>query len=334
MGDTDLLLARLAELQAGHVATRQLRALELTDAAIRRRVVNGRLVRVDKAVYRVAGVPSSWEGQLLTAVLRFGSAAAVSHRCAAVLLGLDAAVHEPPIEVVVRRARRERVSRGVVVHSSSSFDRLDLAWVARHLDARMATAPALARARPITRFRVTSAARTIIDLAPQCSAHELGNLIDSAAAKRLLTDAYLRQRMAVHRARRQPGMRLLDEVLLDAGGHTWLERRFLRLVRTAGLHRPQCQVVHRAGGRFVARVDFEFAPASVIVEVSGRRGHVSESDRRRDARRRNTLQQTGYLVLEFVTADIIDEPRFVISTLQEALGRFPAVFPMASDRKH
>jgi hypothetical protein len=62
-----------------------------------------------------------------------------------------------------------------------------------------------------------------------------------------------------------------------------LERRFLELVRTAGVARPRTQVVHRKDGRHVARVDFLFDEEGVVVEVSGRKGHSTPSERARDA---------------------------------------------------
>ena len=67
-------------------------------------------------------------------------------------------------------------------------------------------------------------------------------------------------------------MGLVDELLLDAGGHSVLERAFLSLVRMAGLPRPTCQPVMRRDGRRIGRVDFCFEPQLLIVEVSGRRG--------------------------------------------------------------
>jgi very-short-patch-repair endonuclease len=76
-----------------------------------------------------------------------------------------------------------------------------------------------------------------------------------------------------------------------------------------------CQVVHRADGRTIARVDFLFPGTDIVVEVTGRLGHVSDRDRQRDARRRNELQRAGRVVLEFTTADVLDAKDHVIATL-------------------
>ena len=71
------------------------------------------------------------------------------------------------------------------------------------------------------------------------------------------------------------------------------------------------------------RVDFLFAAARVVVEVSGRVGHASDADRRKDARRRNQLQQAGFVVLEFTTGLVMDEPQYVVETIRTSL-RLPA----------
>ncbi|MCU1501763.1 MAG: hypothetical protein JWM12_1117, partial [Ilumatobacteraceae bacterium] len=94
----------------------------------------------------------------------------------------------------------------------------------------------------------------------------------------------------------------------------------LRLMRDNRLPRPSCQVIYRAGSRTVARVDFALAD-NVVVEVSGRLGHASDSDRRKDAHRRNHLQQLGIHVVEFTTADVVDDPSYVLTTTRAALAR-------------
>lgn len=118
--------------------------------------------------------------------------------------------------------------------------------------------------------------------------------------------------------RRRHGCALVRELLLDTGGESHLERRFLTLVRHAGLPRPSCQVTFRASTGRPLRVDFLFD--HVIVEVSGRLGHSSDTDRRRAGRRRVELEDQGCRVIEFTTSDVIDDPEYVIRTLRRALS--------------
>ena len=65
-------------------------------------------------VYRIGGTPPSWEQSLFAASLWGGRAAAISHRSAARLWGLDG-VEGGPIEITVGR-RLEAAD--IVVHCS------------------------------------------------------------------------------------------------------------------------------------------------------------------------------------------------------------------------
>ena len=69
-------------------------------------------------------------------------------------------------------------------------------------------------------------------------------------------------------------------------------------------------------GKHVARVDFLFEEQNLVVEVSGGRGHSTASDRAKDARRRNTLQQMGRTVLEFTYEDVMEREAYVVETLK------------------
>ncbi|CAN5536530.1 hypothetical protein BH24ACT5_BH24ACT5_28690 [soil metagenome] len=137
----------------------------------------------------------------------------------------------------------------------------------------------------------TSATRTVIDLArARVGQRRLEAAIDSAVRSGRSAPLVLEQRLTELRGPGQWGARRLDDLLVDSGGHTMLERRFLELCRHHGLPRPMTQGVHRRDGRTYARVDFYFADAGVVVEVSGRQGPSSPSERARDAQRRNELQ--------------------------------------------
>jgi very-short-patch-repair endonuclease len=169
-------------------------------------------------------------------------------------------------------------------------------------------------------IRTTTATRAIIDFAasvPPAAALEAA--IDSAIRLRRTALPRLFARMNELSGKGMSGVALLRELMLDSGGESHLERRFLRLLRVSGLPRPLTQVVFRAGTRFVARVDFLFPRRNLVVEVSGRLGHSSDRDRQRDARRRNELQMEGFSILEFTTADIIDDAGHVVRTLEKAL---------------
>ena len=173
-------------------------------------------------------------------------------------------------------------------------------------------------------FRATSATRTIIDLA-HARAHprRIEAAIDSAVRLGLSSPEVISKRVETLRGSGRWGCRLIDDLVVDAGGHTMLERRFLQLVREAGLPRPRTQVVHRKNGRHVARVDFLFDEANVVVEVSGQLGHSTPFDRGRDAQRRNELQDIGRRVYEYTWEDVTKRPAYVRSTLIQRLRIAP-----------
>lgn len=79
--------------------------------------------------------------------------------------------------------------------------------------------------------------------------------------------------------------------------------------------------MHRKGGRHIARVDFLFEDAGVVVEVSGRLGHTTPTERARDAQRRNELQDIGRRVFEYTWEDVTQRPGMVKRTLIERLTR-------------
>lgn len=63
-----------------------------------------------------------------------------------------------------------------------------------------------------------------------------------------------------------------------------------------------------------------FDPFPIVVEVSGRRGHATDSERARDAQRRNELQDVGRQVYEYTYDDVTKRPADVITTMRARLA--------------
>ena len=143
----------------------------------------------------------------------------------------------------------------------------------------------------------------------------------------------LAERLDQLRGRGRWGTSLLDELIRDAGGHTLLERRFLTLVRGAGMPRPTPQVIFRDQGRTFARVDFAFVELGVVVEVSGQKGHSSPAERARDAQRRNALQDAGQKVYEYTFAEVTQHPAEVVRTMRDRLARLAGARSAADRQK-
>lgn len=269
---------------------------------IARWVAAGRLERCAPRVWRLVGSPATWEQRLQAGLLSLGPAAAVSHAAAAALHGLDRWPPGPTEFLVPRGSRHTTVD--ATVHSSRQIGRADVVTVRG--------------------LRTTAATRTIIDLAGSGADRErLAAAIDSAVRLGLSAPVVVTRRLdALGRAGRR-GLRTLDALLNDAGGHTMLEREFLRLVRDAGLPRPTTQAIFRDGERTIARVDFLFERERLVVEVGGQLGHSSPAERARDAHRRNELQDLGFDVYEFTWEQITRCPAPVIARLATRLRPGP-----------
>jgi hypothetical protein len=297
----DHLIATLAMSQRGLLTVEQAGVAGLSADQIRQRVARGSLTRVAGGVLSVAGHDLTWDRRLLAACLAAGPDSVVSHRAAAHLLGFDGFARGP-IEVTVPRGVRPPLPRGVRLHSALRLDRIDVV--------------------SLDPFRVTSGARTILDLARTATEQELVAAIGSAIRDGWTSEAVLRRRLSARRGRGHHGVRLLDVVLDGPIGDSELERRFLRLVTTAGLPRPVTQRVFR-GDRTI-RVDASWEPYGVVAEVMGHRWHCTALDLARDAHRRNELESLGLRVLEFTAHAIDREPAVVVDTPRRNL-RPPAV---------
>jgi hypothetical protein len=305
--DAERRLLALATRQHGCASIDQALACGLTADQVHYRFRLGRWTRIGVHVFRIEGAPVTWDQQLTAGLLDLGPCARVSHRAAAALYDFDGFARSP-VEFVVPRSGggAETVWK---VHTTLTMAPIDGAEVAG--------------------FRCTSAARTIIDLARVASAIELERAIDSATRDGWVSPVFLRRQLERLRGSGRAGVSLLDELLPDSGGHSDLERRFLALIRRAGLPRPTCQAIIRRGGTTLARADFRFDPYRVLAEVSGRRGHVSDAERAKDARRRNELQHEGYVVLEFTNAQVRKEQSYVGATVRREL--ILAGWPLAAD---
>lgn len=270
-------ITNVLALQHGVVGHEQLREHDVGRYTVDRWVAEGRLERCAPRVWRVAGAPVTWEQRLWTGLLSLGPAAMVSHRAAARLHRFDRADAEIVEFLVPRRHRNARIDE--LVHCSKLIRPLD--------------------AVTVDGLRVTSATRTILDLA-NVGVHP-DRVMAASTAPSGCSSARPRRCGRLFDIRRQgrAGVRMIDRLLEDAGGHTMLERAFLRAMREAGLPRPETQVVFRDGSRTLARVDFLFREYGIVVEVSGQLGHTTPTERARDAQRRNELQDLGLVVYEF-----------------------------------
>ena len=295
-------LTTLAACRYGLVTAAELAAHGFAQKWRRRAELRGQLRLVAPGVWAIGGTPDMWEQRLLGVVLSLGPAARASHRSAAALLRFEG-FPRGPIEVIVPRSSRvnqARLPAGVMVRTATSIPLIDCCT--------------------IDGIPTTTAARTILDLAQiGTERRRLAVAIDHSVRDRRLSPAFLAKRLAERRGPGHPGSVVITELLRDAGGHSILEREFLALLRAAGVPRPQTQRVVPAADDQSPRVDFSFA-VDMIVEVTGRVGHSSPTERERDAERRNALTARGIRVYEYTWEQVTGRPEWVVETLRRRLA--------------
>jgi hypothetical protein len=304
MTNADRLIAAIATGQLGAFTRAQANDVGLSDRQLRSRVQSGFLDQTGPNAYRYAGAPSSLRTELIDVVLDIGGAVWCSGLTAAALHGFDGFALRRPFHVLVPRARC--VTRwNARVHRSDVIEPID-------------------RTR-IDGVPLTSAIRTLIDLARVLPSDQLARCVDSAIRDGLASEDALHRRIVQLRSQGRFGLPLLHEVLagfeVTRGGHSWLEREYLRLLDAAGLPKPNMQqVLSRAGDRLI-RVDCRFPDTNVVVELLGYRFHRTRAQLDRDAARYNALLHDGFRPFQFSYAQVVTAVDYVVSTTARALAR-------------
>lgn len=300
---------RIARKQHGLVTLADLGSLDVSRAQRRSLEQSALLERLGARTYRLAGSPRTDRQRVMAACLDLGAVA--SHGTSAALLGSGPFDLAGKPDVIVRHGRQSARSDLARVWTTTNLGPDDIV--------RVDGIPCL------------SLARTLMVLAgqvPPLEVEMLRDMIDVAVRDGAATDGWLWWRLEKLRCPGRAGVRVFAEILTErAGGsmtESWLEREFLRLINDAGLPQPVTQARIRRNGAFVARVDFLFADAKVVVEVSGQRGHSTAAERSKDAARRNEVQLQGYVVLEFTYSQVVSDPAEVVKKLNDALRIAPA----------
>ena len=288
-------LTQIAAAQDGLLSAADLAGANINAQQRRWQLDRGWIEPIAPRVYRIAGAPDTHRQRLRAGLLSLGDRSWVSFEAAASLHGLDRSDHSA-VEFTIERQQGARHLRWMV-HRTKFVSPLDTV--------------------DVDGFRVMSATRTVLDLAlARSSRRRIEAAFDSAVRKGLSHPEVLAARLATLRGSGRWGVSTIERILPDSGGHSPLERSFLRIVREADLARPTTQAVQRsATGRHVARVDFLFEEHRLVVEVTGRLGHVSDAERSRDAQRRNELQDLGFHVIEYTSTQIWEHTGSVRSDL-------------------
>jgi hypothetical protein len=285
---------RLASLggQAHGVVTREelLRA-GLTAAQIRYRVRTGGLIREYPGVYRVGHRAPSLEARFMAAVLACGEGALLSGRAAGYLFGATKGPAPPP-EVT---APTERRVRGVKTHRSRGLGPEDATtW----------------RGIP-----VTTLPRTLVDLAAVLDLDDLARACHEARVRHGTTPGQVEAVLA--RRPKSPGAAKLRAILRGDAPVTLskLEKRFLVLLRDAGLPLPQTN--RRAGRHWV---DCRWPGLRLTIELDSYRYHNSRHAWELDRRREREARARGDEFRRYTYGDVLEQPQLMLTELQALLS--------------
>jgi very-short-patch-repair endonuclease len=278
-------LWKLAERQHSVLSRAQLLEAGLSRRAIQHRLATGRLHLLPfRGVYAVGRRELTRYGDWMAAVLACGPGAALSHESAAQLLGI-------------------RVYRDSSIDVSLPHDR-------RHKGIRTHRRNPMPPTTTVRSIPVSQPLVTLIDLATQLGERELEAAVNEADKLGLLDFDVARE--ALEQLPRGPGIAKLRRILTQ---HTPtdsdLERRFLRLVKKAGLPNPKTQAWVNG-----YRVDFHWPELGLVVETDGLTYHRTPAQQIRDRERDQAHTRAGLTNLRFANAQVRYEEAAVIDTLR------------------
>jgi hypothetical protein len=203
-------------------------------------------------------------------------------------------------------AERRLALPGIIVHRARRLDEADL--------------------RPIQGIPATAPARTIIDLASVYDRGRLSDILDEAAARRLLSRRDLVDALARVAARRtESGLIVIRDLLAERPSDrrplgSALERRLLEAIRRAGLPEPATQrrVVLPSGE--IRYFDYTWDDILLGVELITFRWHGDLKSWAEDAERETELVAVGWAVLRTTSFRVMYHLDEVVAQIARALA--------------
>jgi very-short-patch-repair endonuclease len=301
----------LSKIDVGTAAT--WRAAGLSGTRLAALVRAGELVRIRHGVYATAGIlADARDDPRLATALRVAAVTAAgthrgvaSHHSAAQMHGLD----------LLRRPSDGLVT--LTVPSGTRTGPYGRADVMRHVaelpDEHVST---------LYGVPVTTAARTVADLARTTSFMEGVVIADSSLRERHTSKAELRRVLA--RCERWPGISQAREVagFANALAESVLESCARVSFRDQGLPSPEQQVnITGYAGRIIARVDFHWREYSTVAEADGLLKYESRDDAIAEFKRDRLLREAGLEVVHFTWQELFSDQARVAARIRAAFDR-------------
>ncbi|MBA3746232.1 MAG: type IV toxin-antitoxin system AbiEi family antitoxin domain-containing protein [Solirubrobacterales bacterium] len=313
-------VAEKAARQHGRIHVRQLAACGLDDAAIARRVKNGTLHRVHVGVYAVGHAGGSLHARFMAAVLAAGSGAVLSHWAAAVLWGL---------------VRWDGRAVDVTAPGSGNRRRPGI----RFHRTRSMTPDDMTRREGI---RVVTAARALLEIAPQLSDRRLRRVVRQALAEELTSAGEIADVVARangHRSAKRLAVVIAGPPAPTRSGH---EDDVLDLVLAARLQPPDVNKPLVVGGS-TYRPDMRWPVQRLILEVDSV-WHDDPVAQACDAERQADLEASGERVLRTTREQACSHPSQLVARLaaagvprvvgEQVVGSNSKGFGLATQERH
>ncbi len=276
--------------QHGVITRSQLIAIGATDHEIVRHIQQGRIHRKYQGVYYLDSTPTTWLTEIRAALFACGPDAIASHRCAAVLWGLDG-IRGRMIEVTVPYAESPEPP-GVIVHRT------------RRMNPSTTT-----RAIPISTVE-----KNLLDLAAMLPERVLRKPARSAVHKGLTTPDRLDHMIGLLGGRGVAGTRRARRVLAfvaeDQSGSV-AEIDLMDIILDAPVPPPVQQLEITLPDGTHAYPDCAWPDRRRIVEADGFEAHNTPEQLQHDLWRQNQLMDLSWAIRRFTATDIRDRPNEV-----------------------
>lgn len=299
----DERIASVAESQYGVFTLVQTGDVGFSRAQRDARIRAGRWGMAFPGVYRMAGAPRSWRGELLAACWAAHGLAMASHRSAAQLWGLPGG-RDDLVEITCRRWKRAK-ARGLVVHETKLLDERDV--------------------RSVAGIPTASIEQTLLGLAAVVPRHVAEMSLDRALHRQLTTTERLREFVQHKGKRGRNGAGVLRALLAehapgDGVPESAMETMLKQLLRRCGLPMPVFQHEIWHDGRFVARVDAAYPDLRLAIEYDSYEHHLGRMAIDRDSDRRARLSRIRWDTVTFTAAALRSGGGAQLETVRTRLG--------------
>lgn len=260
------------------------------------------IVRVHRGVYRFAGAPRTWEGDLLAACWVAGSRGFASHRAAAALHGIPGGRRE--VVITCPRWRRAH-HHDIVVHESSHWTSADVVTV--------------------DEIPVASPALTLLQLASTVSRPLLETAFENVLRRQLATLDDLDDLLRRYARRGRSGVRRLRDLVrardpLAPATDSERETQLLQVLREHGLPEPVRQFVVYHRGRKLGTVDLAYPDSRIAIEYDSDEFHTGRVATSRDSERRHRMVAAGWFPVTAVNSDLRSGGALFCAALRAALA--------------